>query len=193
MIESNTLYYTFSTIPQVLGAFVALLAVFVHFRLVILQDYLVGDGKSILNRLGNTGVTLDDMQQKRLKDAVDRKNIYEIKAIIKLLSDNEKEEGFTKQQRPTGLQYAFEDRFCGTEIQIQNLKNNTLITCAVALVTIALSLISLSLTDLLLICNYYSIISLIVNMLLALATLILSFKVIYQGLIEKTLHETDRI
>ncbi len=44
MIDSNTLYYTFSTIPQVLGALVALLAAFVHFRIIRLQDYLIGDG-----------------------------------------------------------------------------------------------------------------------------------------------------
>ena len=111
MVSPDTLYYTFSTIPQVLGALVAIIAAFVHFRIIRLQDYLIGDGQSVLDRQNEEGYRLDLTQKKRLRDAVSRKNKYEIKDVIRILSDAEYKEGLTKKQRPNGLQYLYEDRF----------------------------------------------------------------------------------
>jgi hypothetical protein len=190
MITPNTLYYTFSTIPQILGALVALLAAFVHFRITRLEEYLVGDGKAVSNRLGEKGYILTEMYEKRLKDAIERKNIYEIKAILAMLSNIERDEGHTKTARPRGLQVIFEDRFCGTQRQIEKLKSLTLITAAIALFTIATSLFSLALVDTILKNNSCSILGLIVNIFFAVITLVLSFLVIYQGLTRKTPHET---
>lgn len=192
MIDENTLYYTFSTIPQILGAMTALLVAFVHFRLLRLEDYLIGDGQSIINRIGDKGVILNKQQEKRLVDAVARKNIYEIKAVLKGLSEKEKEEGYTKAQRPTGLQYCFEDRFCGTLGKISDLKKLTLISTGVAMFTIIFSLGSLSIVDCIRKSTICSKLFLIFNVSLTIITLILAFWVIYKGLVGKTLHETDR-
>ena len=190
MIDSNTMYYTFSSIPQILGVLIAVLVAFVHFRITRLEDYLVGDGQATYNRLGEIGFILTKREQKRLLDAIGRKNIYESKNVLKKLSEIEKKEGHTKETRKTGLQVIYEDRFCGTLDQIDRLKKLTLKAVGLATFTIILSLLSLGLVDLILKCNCFPMVSLIINIILTIITVVLSYLVIYQGLIKKTLHET---
>ncbi len=192
-MESNTFYYTFSTIPQVLGTLVALLAAFVHFRINRLHDYLIGDGEAVLNRWGETGYKLDNNKHKRLKDAVARKNIYEIKDVIRRrLSDVEKDEGHTKVDKSTGLQYLYEDRFCGTENLIKKLKTWTLVTVLFTFATITCSLICLSLVDIIKISLCYNKLILFANLMLAVISLALSLYVLFLGLSDNDKHEIDR-
>ncbi len=131
-------------------------------------------------------------QEKRLIDAVPRKNIYEIKDVIRRLRDIEIDEGFTKTDRPLGLQYLYEDRFCKTLNRIKTLKKSTLFASGFAILTIACSLICLSLVDTILLYHCAEVITLIGNLFLTMTTLVISFYVLYMGLIDNTVHETDR-
>jgi membrane glycosyltransferase len=198
-MNPNTLYYTLSAMPQVIGAIGAILATFTFFRIANLREYLVGDGKSVLNRWDETGYCFPDPQEnlrqkKRLIDAIARRSIPEIKNVIFRLQEIEKKEGFTKKDRPTGLQYVYEDRFCGTERHIINLRRWILFVVALTFVTIIVSIVSLALTD-----NIISATSsdlkywvLGLNVFLFIVSLICSFYLMLLGFSEKTVHETDR-
>ena len=196
-METNTLYYTFSTIPQVLGAIAAIMGAFSHFRINTLKQYLVGDGQAILNRWGDPGYEFPDpnedtKQKKRLEDAIARNNVKEIKHVIFLLRNIERDDGYTRKKRPKGLQYIYEDRFCGTEEHIQNLKAWTLHAITLSFLTIVISILSLSLTEILSVPNI-SLISLAVNVFLCLLSLAMCFWSIRLGFMEKTLHERERV
>lgn len=199
-MTANTLYYTFSAMPQVLGAIAAVIAAFVHFRIANLREYLVGDGHSVLNRLndGEDGYrfqTAEEQtkQHKRLRDAVDRRSIPEIKHVIFLLQEIEKNEGFSKKTRPTGLQYLYEDRFCGTEERIRQLKKLTMFVIAVSFLTIIGSIVSLAMTDKFLSAARSGLASLILWLNVGLFIASLFFNLGLLGLSEITvMHESDR-
>ena len=195
-METNTLYYTFSTIPQVLGAMVAILAAFVHFRIIRLQDYLIGDGEAVLHRWGETGYIFDEKlnekYKKRLIDAIHRKNIFEIKEVIRKLRDIEIEEGYTRSDRPTGLQYSYEDRFLATLKRIKNLKTWTLIVSGLAIVTITSSLLCLALVDKIIVGCCSGQFSIFFNLFLTILTLVVTFYVLFMGLTDNTKYECDR-
>jgi len=61
-MEINTLYYTFSTIPQVLAAAAAVVGVVMFFRIKQIRKYMVGEGKAVLKRAKDReiGYILDD-------------------------------------------------------------------------------------------------------------------------------------
>ena len=198
-MNSNTLYYTLSAMPQVIGAIAAILATFTFFRIVNLREYLVGDGKSVLNRWGDTGYCFPNPQEnlkqkKRLIDAIDRRNIPEIKDIIFRLQEIEKKQGLSKKDRPTGLQYVYEDRFCGTERHIVNLKRWIFFVVALTFITIIVSIISLAFTDSIIsaTCPDLKYWVLGLNVILFIVSLIVSFYLMFLGFSEKTVHETDR-
>lgn len=194
----NTLYYTFSAIPQVLGAIAAVIAAFIHFRIANLREYLIGDGKSVLHRWGNHGYKLDDQhenqkQEKRLRDAIDRKSIPGIKDIILLLRDNEINQGYTKLDRPTGLQYLYEDRFCPTDCHIKMLNIITVVFIAFSFFTIIVSIVSLAMTASIDSITHHNLMCWILwgNVILFIASLIFAFSVICIGLVRKSVHEKE--
>lgn len=93
-MKETTLYYTLSTIPQILAATSAVLAAFIHFRLTTVHNILVGDGKATLDRSDKReiGYILDDGLKDRLRDGIHRKSIGEIKEILAKLKDIEIQE-----------------------------------------------------------------------------------------------------
>jgi len=197
-MENNTLYYTFSAIPQVIGAIAAIIAAFSFFRIANLREYLIGDGKSVLNRWGEKGYCLQDpkenkKQQKRLLDAIDRRNILEIKNVILQLRNNEIRAGYSKNDRPHGLQYIY-DRFCGNEGHIAKLKRWTLYVIALSFSTIIVSIISLGMTDAIISATCPSLKYWILWLTVALfiVSLILTFRLMHLGLSERTVHEADK-
>lgn len=198
-MHSNTLYYTFNAMPQVLAAIAAIIGAFTHFRINNLKEYLIGDGKSVLSRWGEIGYKFpneqdNEKQKKRMIDAVERKSIPEIKDVIRLLRDIEKNEGYSKKDRPGGLQYLYEDRFCGTESHIKKLKERTIYIIGFSFITIILSIVSLGLIDIIVssTCIYVKYTVLWINMLFFILSLIFAFCLIRLGFSERTVHETDR-
>jgi len=146
VMDTNTFYYTLSTIPQVLAATTAVLAAFMHYRLRRITDFLVGEGQVAYDRLGTKGYELSDQNSNRLRDGISRRNIAEIKEPLKLMRDKEKEH-FTLKQRPKGLQFNFDKKFCKTENYKLNLELFTKIVIIISVFTILFSLICLSKTD----------------------------------------------
>ena len=53
MDTNNSFYYFFSTVPQVLGAVLALFGVFVIFKIQTIQQDLLGLAKSIMDEANN--------------------------------------------------------------------------------------------------------------------------------------------
>lgn len=192
MIQPDTFYSTLGAIPQTLGVLIAILVAFLHFRVNRLEGYLVGDGQAAYNRKNDFGYKLTDLEWKRLKDAIARMNIYEIKAILKILRDNAESQGHTREENPTGLIVAYEDRFCGTLELIRVLKKKSIFSIGIGTLTIIISLLSLAFADLIQKKELLFCILLFLNVVLTIITLVLSFFTIYQGLMKKPLHETDR-
>lgn len=148
-MTDNTLYYLFSTIPQILVAVVALVGVFVFYRDSQLKEFLVGEGKAALTRIQRKekGYVLNDFYINRLSDSIDRKNVHEIGKVLEILKNKEIEEGFTKEERPTGLQYVYEDRFMDTRNRLNKLKKQTKFFIIFSIIEISVSLVMISLVD----------------------------------------------
>lgn len=195
MIEKNTLYYVFSTDAQVIGALVAILAAFIHFRITRLQDYLIGDGQAILNRWAEyqknwePKFNNESFLYKRLEDGIVRKNVYEIKDALKHVSELEKKRGQIKERN--NLIYVIKEWFGGTEKKVKELKDLTVLVVVLAIFTIILSIVSLSIVDILANCEYCAIMSLLINLFFTIVTLLVAGFVIYQGFMDKAIHEKD--
>ncbi len=148
-MESNTLYYFFSTVAQVMAAISALLAVFTHFKVNEIKDFLVGDGEATYKRMKSkrTGYTLPDEVQhgkylRRLGDAVGRKSILGILEVLNLLAKYESEAGRTVQTNPRGLQY-LELRFAQRMKQMMYIKYLTKRSVLSAFISIFIAMISI--------------------------------------------------
>jgi len=146
-MDNDTFYYTLSTIPQVLAAVSAVIAAFIHFRLRDIQNLLIGEGQTAYDRRENPGYCLNNTYTQRLRDAINRKNIHEIDEVLRILRDQEYDEGYTKKDRPTGLQFIYEDKFCKTEKYYRQIKKWALIIIAFIIFVILSSSFSLANTD----------------------------------------------
>jgi hypothetical protein len=151
-MQPTTLYYLFSTIAQSVAAIAAVLSAFIVFRIQSLRRTLVGHGQSALNRCGDSGyhfpgTSENDRYKKRLQDAIARDSIPEIKDVIRRLADLEKEEGFTREDRPGGLQNLYMDRFCPAEDRIGQLRRGTLRLVGISFIAILFSVVALVFTE----------------------------------------------
>jgi hypothetical protein len=195
-MEDATLLYTFSTIPQVLGAVVAVVAALVIIRIQRLSDYLVGDGKATLARWeeDDTGYRLKvatKFQHARLRDGILRKSVPEIQAVLHELSRQEKNEGYTKKQRPRGLQYLYEDRFLGTLDQIDALRKMTWCLVLLSFVVIVFTLVALPFNTALLGTIWREVI-LWTGLSLFCLSIGATLRLLAKALFATTLHERDR-
>ena len=160
MLSTNTLYYFFSTLAQVIAAATALIALLVHFRISALKDFLVGEGESILNMKNRYGDQrgydlLTEKNRDRLEDAVDRKDIYGIKEIIKELSKLEENNNVSKDHH--GFQWLFE-HFEKTENQISDMSQTSKRAFFSALTTALYCIIAILFVEIVISCISYSII-----------------------------------
>lgn len=192
-MNEHTRYYTLSTIPQILAATSAVLGAFIHFRLITIHNILIWDGEAILKRvkLKEKGYNLDKIQKGRLRDAIYRRSISEIKEILGKLKNKEIDAKYTKATRPTGLIYLFEDRFCPAEKQYSDLKKYSMRIIWFCLTTIIIAVISLSLIDHLN-TNILKNIFLYTNVGLFILSIILSFILVRYSNINNTTQENTK-
>ncbi|NQT26181.1 hypothetical protein HQ585_12560 [candidate division KSB1 bacterium] len=202
----STLYYLFSTIPQVIITLIAIIAVFIIYRINRLQDYLVGDGIAVFNRhekeeklfkerLINDNkreYKMTEIQYGRLRDGIERKNIYEKKEILKEFSDEEKQQGLD-EIRHTGFHYLYTKRFCPTESQINQLKSHTKCASIFVILTVSFSLFSLAFIDIIKLFPYLSILSILINLFFSIFSLIYLIFILQKGLKDDATHELDRM
>lgn len=196
-MEANTLYYTLSAMPQVIGAIAAIIIALTHLRIANLTEYLIGEGRAVLDRweAREPGYTLPkdgEKYRKRLRDAIHRRIIPEIKQVIYLLSENEKKEDHPKEDRCAGLQYVY-GRFCETDRHIAELKIWTAFVIAFSFFSIIASIVSLTRTDAIILAacyrlKYYVLWS---NVALFIISLVLAFYVLCRGLFGKTAYESE--
>ena len=150
IMDTNTLYYLFSTIAQVLAATSALLAVFSHFKITELNDYLIGLGKSTQDRMGanEDGYKLNEQKKyfDRLRDSIYRRNIEDIQEVVDVLADNEIKMGRTLETNPRGLQY-LKSIFTARKHRLLKLKRLTWRSVVFAFLSILLSLICLTFVE----------------------------------------------
>lgn len=147
-METQTIHYFLSTIPQVLAAALAVLAAFLFLRFREITGLLIGDGKAIIRRHGQEGYT--DFVGKyylRMIDAVERENIQEVEEVLEYLSNKEIEKGTKKSDMPTGFQYVYEDRFLNTKKWLIFLKRFTYVAVTIILLIIVFSVCCLFYTD----------------------------------------------
>jgi hypothetical protein len=89
---SNSFYYFFSAVPQVLSGILALFGVFVIFKVQTLKSHLFGIVPAILNEMENESFLEDPPKKEELKkqliETSKRNNITALKAAISLI-DNE--------------------------------------------------------------------------------------------------------
>lgn len=145
ILTQTTLYYFFSTLAQVIAAAVALIAVLVHFRILALRDFLVGDGQAIIfakdeNRAGYD--ILDDTNLARLKDAVWRKDIGGIKNVLTWLAQFEQKNYYGNYTGPRGFQWLL-NHFEHTENEIKKMSDKSKKSFIFALITSFYSVISI--------------------------------------------------
>lgn len=151
-MQSNTLYYSLSAMPQVLGALAAVVAAFTFFRIDALHRYMVGDGESVLRRWDEYDGLFVDKQRYfilggRLADGVARGSVSELEAVLRELAEAERGAGLPRASSPRGLQYLYEDRFCPTQRHMNDLKFWALVAVIAASVSIMLCVLSLASVD----------------------------------------------
>lgn len=146
-MTNTTLYYFFSTIAQVLAAISALLAVFTHFKINEIREFLVGDGKATYERMklkepGYELPTNYKIYLDRLRDSIGRKSILGILQVIQVLAKYELDQNKTIETKPRGLQY-LERGFNYRMLQIKNIKSLTKKSLIFAFTAILAALVSL--------------------------------------------------
>jgi hypothetical protein len=159
IISSNTLYYFFSTLAQVVAAATALIAVLVHFRITALRDFLVGDGESVLNmkkdyREERGYDLLTSKNTDRLKGAVARKDISGIEKVLKELAELEKNKSVSEDHH--GFQWLY-GHFSKTQNQIKEMSQTSKRAFIMALITAFYSIISILFVEIIFDCLFYSI------------------------------------
>ncbi|HTB31468.1 MAG TPA: hypothetical protein VK808_05540 [Bacteroidia bacterium] len=150
-MEPTTLYYFYSTTAQVLAAISGLLAVFTFFKIAEVKELLIGDGMAALNRWEEKEDGYPPFEDnikdfKRLRDAVGRKSIEEIKKVIKILAEYEIQKGRSLDAYPNGFQ-SLEIRYKKKIAQIDEIKSLTKDAIAFAFFSIVTSLISIILVE----------------------------------------------
>lgn len=197
-MDINTFYYTLSTIPQVVAAIGAILAVFLFRRFESLENHLIGDGKSVYDRseageydfLFNLNLNEKNKQDLRLRDGISRKNIIEIKKVIEFYKDQEKQAEDTgiPINKDTGFKYLY-DKFCETESKLNNLKRLSKYAFVVSILSIFFSVICLTFSDwIFLNCLSYSL--LISNLIVFIIAISLTVCVVTTSFKKDTLHKS---
>lgn len=190
-MEPTTLYYTFSTIPQVIAAATAILAAFMFVRLNSIKDLLVGDGKALLDRYHKgeyKEYDIENLYIGRLNDAINRKTINQIKEVLNIFREKEIEKDFTPQNRPTGFQYVY-DRFCSTEKHYKKIFRMATIAVIISILSILISIVCLSLVDYIKSSECLSCFCLLLNIIVFIVAISFILTVVIKSMKTDTLHE----
>ena len=143
----NTLLYSFSTIAQVLAALTALTGIFLFYRIEGINNLLIGQGIAILkgqrtkidNKVQGEPL-LTEIEYCRLRDAIDRKNIYGIEEILLVLTNQEFETGITE----TGYVNNVYKNFRNTKEFLKTSKIGTIVNICVLIIPLILSIVNIN-------------------------------------------------
>lgn len=184
LISSNTLYYFFSTVAQVLAATSALSAIFIQVKINAIKKFLVGTGKAMLNRIGfnEEGYReLESIHKLRLRDSVDKEDLDGVEDILGILTKKEIEKGIKKENHPTGFQ-GINEKYVNQKELIESLNKLMKVAILYSLITIFASVICLGLVDLINDNLFSTIASTVVILFLITISLWKTYKVVTKGL-----------
>ena len=196
----NTLYYTLSTIAQVQAALVALIGVFLFFKLQRIYDIQVGQGKAIFQwrkkeitkRKREQPDNLSSIENStiRLGDAIYRNNLYGVEEGILNYSIEEIENN--RFYHPTGFNQNVLPKFRATKRFYNQMRLFSAIVLILSILSLLFAVISLSLVKL-----YESIIYLrillVLNVLFFVVTVVLSTTLIVYLLFKNLPFESHKI
>jgi len=154
MLHAETLYWVFSTIPQVLAALVGILAAFAHFRIVRLHELLLQEAYVPSENWESYGFNKLIKEKEKfnpnpqmLKNAIKFKNFTRIEEVFEaLLKRYEKHESkdIAPSKENEGIIRDIHRRYKRTSRKIEHLRWITFSTAGAAIFAIFISLISLS-------------------------------------------------
>lgn len=177
LITSTTLYYFLSTVSQVLAATTAIIFVVLQFKIGRIKQHLIGDGKAAYERIKikeDGYANLPPKQANRLRDSIAREDLNGIQAVFQILSEQEKQENLNIEERPRGLQWLHQSVVNKIE-QINKLNKEIRWIVIVSFVTIVLSTGLLSFVEILIICEIYGWLSMLLIFLLFAFSLLRTF------------------
>ena len=128
----NSIYYTFSTIPQVLAGAIALLGVFLLFKLKIIDSELEGYGQSVIIAIDIDGSAIGvnrktNYSYDRLQKAIVRHDLTVIKKQIDIIID------YFKTESMRNLKTSYENKDKRKNILIAHtkraIKNIVIVIC----------------------------------------------------------------
>lgn len=190
-ITDQTVYYTLSTIAQVQAAVVALLGVFLFYKIQRISDIQIGQGKAIKANLDEKIEKKErniDTHYRRLRDAIHRKNLYGIEEAV--LHFTIEEIKAAKQDLATNGYYLHVyPKFIDTKRTLNILKWTTAIALTLCFTSLLYSLISLSQIDS--INNYNCII--LSNVILFTVAEVFSIYVVINSLFKILPFEKDKV
>lgn len=183
LISDNTLFYFFSTIAQVLAATTALISIAIQFKISDIKKHLVGDGHATYKRANSTeiGYILDKKYLDRLRDSLARESLDGIEEVLKVLSNQEHNDGLSELERPRGLQFLYK-RYKKMRSDINKLKSAIHNVVIYSFITIILSLLFIATTDLISNCPLYQLTELGIAFLLFFISLFKTYKGIKKGI-----------
>ena len=185
LFSDNTLYYYFSTIAQVVAATVALVSIAIQFRIINLRRHLVGDGQAVYNRAiaGESGYeVLDDRQRQRLSDAIEREDLDGIGDVIGVLIEaNSPKPGIAMILNPHGF-HQLNTTFFKALNDLKEMKFKIISIVRISIISIVVALISLVLIDYYKCIPVLKVISVVVSLILFIATMVMNYKGIKKGL-----------
>lgn len=141
---SNSFYYFFSTVPQVLGGVLALFGVFVVFKIQTIKSELLGFGKFVSMEIkGHTDRVISSLENddvaKQINNAVDSGDIHEIKAIFHMINNHD---------------YAtYSNKYFELFEFLDDLKTETISWSTISVILIILCLLAFPFTNLIINCS----------------------------------------
>lgn len=183
LLGETSLYYFLSTLAQVLAAAMAIIAVFIQFRINSLSRFLVGDGKSLLKRWGTYRRTLgiSSTHKSRLRDSIDRESLDGINEVVDKLAKKARENGETLEKKPNGLLFA-QKRFKQTRSDLEDLISKSKKAFKFSLITAAVSTISILFVNALSITKVATLVLIGINLILFIWCTVLLWKGLQKGL-----------
>jgi len=191
MIQSDALFWIFSTIPQVLAGLVAILAAFIIFQIQRIEDHIIRRINFIIEEWENSGydvIEKEGFKKEDLKQAANTKNFDRILYILSIHSEkqtiNEDDNKIIKGQKEfdSQIRNKYYDYF-KTRINetIPNLKSKSKNTAGIILITILYSILVLVFTGFIY-CNFVSYIITGIGIVLLIISLWKSFDLIKESL-----------
>ncbi len=148
-MTENAFYYTLCVIPAIIAALAGLAVLMVYSRKDVLENYMLGEGHTTLERWGeynNDRLEKPELQKNRLRDALARRNLVDVKGVLEPLNKVALELGKSKDKpdHRRGMNHIYTDKFLPAETTVNSIKACTKRIVLVSIVTTWTSVLPLA-------------------------------------------------